>query len=78
MGSRHIRAQRASSLEFVIKYRRSLVTTQRSSQQNNILQLRKSISIVIKFFCDRDDLSFTFRDGPAPTLSFSPQPRYRL
>ena len=78
MVSRHIRTQRASTLESVIKYRRSLITTQRSTQQNDILQLRKSTSVVIKFFRDREDLNFAIRDGPALTLNFSPQPRYRL
>ena len=74
MVSRHISAQRASSQEFIIEYSRSLITTQRSPQQNNILQLRKSISVVIKFFRDREDLSFAIRDAPALTLNFSPQP----
>ena len=74
MVSCDIRTQRASTLESVIKYRRSLITTQRSTQQNDILQLRKSISVVIKFFRDREDLSFAIRDAPALTLNFSPQP----
>ena len=74
MVSRHIRTQRASTLESVIKYRRSLITTQRSTQQNDILQLRKSTSVVIKFFRDREDLSFAIRRSCTPTRNFSPQP----